>query len=436
MLMNNSFYKRMISTHRGTMRRCFSSVNNHVTILANSNSADARGARFMQSLKKVSGEDFDYFGLGGRRMRYEGLSNSEIDIGNFNDKTFYTWRKTKQITSNHSAMRWSSWNWINAHYRRNANAILSLLEENDFVRNIYKHKPSVVISFDNEYFTLELMERLNKYYTNSPDMPKKHYVNRFVRDFRPYHEPLIDYMHYTIPKRTATPGGYFFPGQYVGQQGVYDAVKHLLTSDPELRHLVQPNSIQLNEKWFAGDLDKAIQKLKAKFRQTHQIDDDATVIFFAPGNEQNESTFSFESVRNGVQEFLLKYSAPTSLSPVAKPLDKFHTFISLEEGSAAEAHVRELLDQRGWKGTYTVVTNSNNEHLDAMAASDLGIVYDGQMVGAAAVNHLPTMILLDMRMHHQWYHDLFNRWWNEMVTIADKDIYPELIGGQAWFGKI
>lgn len=46
------------------------------------------------------------------------------------------------------------------------------------------------------------------------------------------------------------------------------------------------------------------------------------------------------------------------------------------------------------------------------------------------------MILLEMRMHQQWYHDLFNRWFNSMVTIADKDIYPELIGGQAWFGKI
>ena len=132
----------------------------------------------------------------------------------------------------------------------------------------------------------------------------------------------------------------------------------------------------------------------------------------------------------------MKYSSPTSLSPVAKPLEKFHTFISLEEGSAAESYVRDILDQRGWKGRYTIVSNKDNQHFDAMASSDLGIVYDGQLIGSAAANHLPTMILLEMRMHHQWYHDLFNRWWNEMVTIADKDIYPEIIGGQAWFGKI
>lgn len=370
-------------------------------------------------------------------MKAEGLMESEMDIGNFNDKTFYTWRKTKQLTENHSAMRWSSWNLINSHYTRNANSILGLMDENDFVRNVYRHRPSVVLSFDNEYFTFEFMERLNKFYINSSiTKPKRHYINRFIRDFRGYHHKYIDYMHYTIPKRTATPTEYFFPGQYIGQQGVYDAVRHLLSSDPELKHLVSENTIKLNEKWYAGDLDKAINKVKDTFRAKHNVDEDSTVVFFAPGNEKNEAAFCFESVKKGVEEFLLKYSAPTSLSPVAKPLSKFHTFISLEKGSSSDKYVRNLIKERGWKGNFTIVTNQNNEHLDAMAASDIGIIYDGQLIGSAVANHLPTMILLDMRMHHQWYHDLYNRWWNEMITIADKDIYPELIGGQAWFGKI
>ena len=71
-----------------------------------------------------------------------------------------------------------------------------------------------------------------------------------------------------------------------------------------------------------------------------------------------------------------------------------------------------------------------------MAASDLGLIYDGQMVSSAAVCHLPTLILADMRMHHQWYHDLFNRWLNQINILADRNIYPELIGGEAWWGKI
>lgn len=58
------------------------------------------------------------------------------------------------------------------------------------------------------------------------------------------------------------------------------------------------------------------------------------------------------------------------------------------------------------------------------------------MISAAAACHLPTMILINMRMHHQWYHDLYNRWWNNLNITADNNIYPELFGGEAWYGKI
>jgi hypothetical protein len=46
------------------------------------------------------------------------------------------------------------------------------------------------------------------------------------------------------------------------------------------------------------------------------------------------------------------------------------------------------------------------------------------------------MILVKMRMHHQWFSDLYNQWWNQMNILADNAIYPELIGGEAWYGKI
>ena len=58
------------------------------------------------------------------------------------------------------------------------------------------------------------------------------------------------------------------------------------------------------------------------------------------------------------------------------------------------------------------------------------------MVGSAAVCQLPTMILIDMKKNEQFYHNTFNRWWNSMTVLADNDIYPELIGGEAWYGKI
>ena len=85
---------------------------------------------------------------------------------------------------------------------------------------------------------------------------------------------------------------------------------------------------------------------------------------------------------------------------------------------------------------YELSSEIDNEHYDAMCAADQGIIYDGQMSSAAVACHLPNMNLIKMRMHHQWYHDLFNRWWNDMNIVANNNINPELIGGEAWFGKI
>ena len=58
------------------------------------------------------------------------------------------------------------------------------------------------------------------------------------------------------------------------------------------------------------------------------------------------------------------------------------------------------------------------------------------MVSAAVACHLPTMILINMRMHHQYYHDMSNRFWNDMNLIANKAVYPEMIGGEVWEGRI
>jgi|MGYP000038021907 hypothetical protein len=58
-----------------------------------------------------------------------------------------------------------------------------------------------------------------------------------------------------------------------------------------------------------------------------------------------------ENLRKGVKEFLLKYSAPTSLSAKALPLDgNFVTIISTHKGSAGEKYVEEYLRNNQWHG--------------------------------------------------------------------------------------
>ncbi len=196
------------------------------------------------------------------------------------------------------------------------------------------------------------------------------------------------------------------------------------------------DSLWISRNHFSGELEKVIGKVRSQWREQHSIPEDATVVFVAPGNEKNEAEFTMVNAHRGVKEFQLKYSAPTSLSPNAPSADKFYTVISVDKGTPNEKWVKRYVDQKGWHGKVIFTSNEDNDHLNAMSASDLGIVYDGQMVSSAVACHLPTMILINMRMHHQFYHDLFNRWANDMIITANNNIYPELIGGEAWWGKI
>jgi hypothetical protein len=84
-----------------------------------------------------------------------------------------------------------------------------------------------------------------------------------------------------------------------------------------------------------------------------------------------------ENVRKGVREFLLKYSTPTSLSLKAPGIENYTTVISIHKGSNAEGWIKSYLQEREWHGRVVFVDNENNEHINAMAASDVGIIYDG-----------------------------------------------------------
>jgi hypothetical protein len=268
-------------------------------------------------------------------------------------------------------------------------------------------------------------------------MPKRHLFTRFVRDFKEFTLPKLDFCHYTVPIQTDSDNGFKFPSEYIGQYGVYDAIEHVYSRSKTLKPLLKDDYLLTSTRYFATDLEKAIEGIRSEFRAENKINPSAYSIFVAPGNEVSEVEFSMDALRKGVKEFLLKYSYPTSLSAKALPLaDNFVTILSLHKGSEGEAWVKNYLKENEWFGRLVLVSDEGHQHYDAMAASDFGLIYDGQMVSAANALHLPTNCLIKMRMHHQWWHDFYNRWWNDMNIIADNSINPELIGGQVWSGKI
>ena len=245
------------------------------------------------------------------------------------------------------------------------------------------------------------MDELRRYYANSNvDMPQRHYFNRFARDFKQWALKYFDQAHFTCPLYASTGEGFSMPGEFVGQYGAYEAIKHIYQSNAKMAHLVTDNSIYISDKYFGSDLEKGISSVRSEWRAAQGIDEKATVIFFAPGNEKEEAEFSCENVRKGIKEFLLKYSAPTSLSPKASPLDNFVTVISLHSGSEGERYVREYLNTQEWFGKVVFVSEQDNGHLDAMCSADMGLAYDGQIISSAVACHLPVMSLIKMRMHH------------------------------------
>ena len=177
-------------------------------------------------------------------------------------------------------------------------------------------------------------------------MPKRHFHNKFIKDYKQWALNYFDFVHHTLPLNDATPDGFTFPGEYVGQYGVYEAVKHLYSQTKELKPLLKEESLLVNRKFFSSDLENAIGQVKAQFREKHKIPNDGAVVFYAPGNEEREVEFGIDSVRKGVKEFLLKYSSPTSLSPKAPPLESYTTIISLHRGSEAETYVKNFLNEK------------------------------------------------------------------------------------------
>ena len=69
-----------------------------------------------------------------------------------------------------------------------------------------------------------------------------------------------------------TADGFVFPGEYVGQYAVYEAVRHIYQQSKELKSLVNENSVYINKNYFAADLEKGIDTVKRNFREKHKID--------------------------------------------------------------------------------------------------------------------------------------------------------------------
>ena len=79
-----------------------------------------------------------------------------------------------------------------------------------------------------------------------------------MKDYKQWALHYVDFVHYTLPITYGTADGFQFPGEYCGQYGVYEAVRHIYEQSRTLRPLLKDESMFVSRKYFASDLEKAI----------------------------------------------------------------------------------------------------------------------------------------------------------------------------------
>ena len=71
-------------------------------------------------------------------------------------------------------------------------------------------------------------------------------------------------------------------------------MRHIYQRSSALKHLITDDGSTLlaSKKYFSTDCEKAIQDIRTTWREANGISDDATVLFFDPGNELKEAQFT------------------------------------------------------------------------------------------------------------------------------------------------
>lgn len=256
-----------------------------------------------------------------------------------------------------------------------------------------------------------------------------------MKNLEPRHEQYYSEVFYTLSIQQINRYYYTSPSHYIGQYGAYEALRHIF-EEAGMKHLLKDKSILLSRDHSLYDIEEAREIISKQYRSKHGIKDNDTVVFFAPGDTQGETDYTLEEFRKGFNEFIYKYSYPTSIISYSPKKSAFKLVVSLHKGTKSEQLIRDFIASNEFVTDVIIVTNENNEHYNSMCASDFGFVYNGQMVSAAAALHLPINTMQNMNDIHYFWHTWENRWLADINVIADRPAIPEFAAGEFWFGKI
>lgn len=396
-----------------------------VCLLANSQKADRIGAGLMKRLKALSDSELKFIGSGGPLMQQEGMQALyTTDI--FHPKPFVPFRGTQAEEVN--LWLWLKNNPITKTNTRPMHQIMKQFKEQNLAQKIVGYRPSLIMTLDHDILSLKQHRLLSINYSNSSLVkPKQVHYGRFINRYEPAQLEILDHVMYTIPIEPRNWSQFKFPSTYVGQSAFEKAYRFLLERNGG-EHLLTEDSVKMNIDHFYSETETFIELERKKFRKTHSIDENATVLFLSPGNKISEIKWSLPILNKSANNFVSQHAEPYNSAPGAPSIDQFCVVISTDEFTRTD--VDKIVQVLGWK-CRVVVLEGEEQRRSAQAGSDLAIAYNGEVAFENLVNQLPTINIENMGYMEYYFVLAWNRFNNDLNIIADGDLFPEIIQGQA-----
>lgn len=414
------FSSALSASRKSILTQSMRGFGTTICVMAGSPSWDVTGARVMKWLKQVSPEPITFVGIGGDEMKAEGLSINYADINTF---------PNKPTTPHKNHLRWhivQPFHPVMANLHAKNRAVVKQMVKNNFLVDCIDNvKPSLFLTFGNEFFMRRLYKELDGEYAarNLLKPPMMHYDKLLINqrfEFSTY----VDHWLYTVPKDPMNWRYYKFPSTYVGIWSVARAIEYLYKSSPKHQHLVSDNTLLISGEFNYMIMETLIQNERQKFRQQNNIEESVNLFYTLPGNSKEEILWAIPLIHGTVSHFVKKFPdfSAENFAVVIPSLPHIENLIV------------DTIGKYKWP-IRVIVTKNAEERYSALAASDMAACVNGDAVAECAAYQIPTVILNKMSFFQSYVTLLYNSFSNDLNIALGGEAYPETIG-QAFPEKV
>jgi len=389
-----------------------------VAIIAGNPSMDTQGSIIMKEIQSQTKDDVSFFGMGGDRMKKQGLGQNYGTVSKMHDKQFYPYQNTLKNLYD------KVWNPVMSRTNIENYKVFQELEKNHFFRDLLTQRPDYIIGMGNFFLMRKIFKRLEADYAANPALTKPgvFFFNNLNVQYPIEDEHFMDHCVHTSPYNPGNWQYYQFPSIYRGQQGLFNAYKYLYGTSENHRGLVNNNRIYLFEENPQAEIEELVFQERINWRKNNGVEDSTSVFFVSPGSEESEMKVAIPMAYKAVNQFIESFG-----KEVGATADNFTVVVSLPED--ASSAMRSLAKSTS-VNCRSIVVDTPAARYGAMAASDFGACMEGEAIAECVGMQLPTIILDNLSWGDRYWSYLYNQYNNDIGIHMRGEIYPEVISMQ------